>query len=191
MKKLAFFAAVVCLISCCGLNAFGQQAPYYVGPSARAFPGPTIGMSGMNQYCWATFGTNSHMCTTDEFFATARIPSGGNFYLWVQPSVTNCVYDPAPAAGTVPPALVGVAGVYCQEAGASTLVPQSIVFQNCNPGTGTSGAWTANSGTTGTSVWTIQQRGGWTLNNETDCSGTVFPPGVAPGSYYRVACCQY
>ncbi len=183
MKKLAFFAAVVCLISCCGLNAFGQQVTSYVGPSARALPASNICMSGMNQFCWATFGGTSHMCTTDEFFATARIPAGNNFYLWVQPSVTNCVYDQSPPAPLT-------AGVYCQEAGSPTLVPQSNVFQNCPGGSGTSGAWTANSGQNGTSVSSVTQRGGWTLHTDTDCSGTVFPSGAAAGAYYRVACCS-
>lgn len=148
MRKLASIAAVVCLISCCGMNAFGAgAAPRFEGASAGYTNGDRVGQSGMNQECRATYGTTSHMCNADEFFSTAGTGANGAA-LWVQPSVSNCAYD-----GTQ---------VACQEGGASTLVPQSNLFLTC-------GGWTSASGNNGTSA-VYSTATGWTLLTDSDCN---------------------
>jgi hypothetical protein len=117
MRKLALFAAVVCLISCYGMNAFGQSGRY-VGWSSGVTTGDRpAGQAGMNQMCINSFPT-SHMCNVDEFFSTAGTISNGiavanNVQLWVQPALHNCLYDGS------------VNQVTCQEGGTSATVPQS------------------------------------------------------------------
>ena len=105
MRKPAFFAAVVCLISCCGMNAGAQPVeqswgPHYVGPSRAATTGDAGGFISMNQLCKNTYGTPAHMCNVDEFYGTAgatRKTEGVT--LWVRPAFNNCVSSTA--AGTI------------------------------------------------------------------------------------------
>jgi hypothetical protein len=160
MRKMGLFAAVVCLIFCCSLNAFGQNmdGSHYVGPSNGFTTGARLGgLGGMNNLCRATVN-GAHMCNVDEFISTAALGSS-NVQLWVQPVLHNCLYD------------ASLPGVTCQEAGASELVPQTNLFQTC-------AAWTMGSGSTGTSV-TFTNAAGWTLDTESDCS-----------ALHRAACCS-
>jgi hypothetical protein len=150
MKKLTLLAAVVCLISFYGMDAFGQTAiTKYVGPSSTqitggARPGQA---GGMNQQCIAAYGTGAHMCTVDEFYITAGTSTNGA-QQWVQPVLHNCVFD-----GTQ---------VMCQEAGASQSVPEANYYFTC-------GGWTLSSGDLGTTV-AYSTQAGWVLNVEADCS---------------------
>jgi hypothetical protein len=162
MRKMALLAAVVCLISCYGMNAFAQTAPHFIGSSAASVKGAHFGQAGMNQACINTFGgtagtiANTHMCSTDEFFNTAGL-GGNGVLLWIQPALHNCVSD-------------GLQ-VTCQEAGAPAVVPESNVFLTC-------GQWTQSTGLTGTAA-IFGTNTGWTLVTGADCSQS-----------HRVACCQ-
>ena len=96
MKKLALFVAVVCLISCFGMNAHAQTTTSgFVGLSVGSTNGARSGQPGMNQMCLNKF-VNSHMCTADEFFGTAGLSANQTpVQLWVQPVPHNCVFDSA------------------------------------------------------------------------------------------------
>jgi hypothetical protein len=150
MRKLALFAAVVCLISFCSMDAFAQLAiTKFVGPSSTqiaggARPGQA---GGMNQQCIAVYGSGAHMCTTDEFFLTAGSSTNGA-QMWLQPAVHNCWFD-----GTQ---------TLCQEAGAAQAVPEANAYFTC-------GNWTVSSGDLGTTA-SYMGATGWVLNVEADCS---------------------
>jgi hypothetical protein len=160
MRKVALFATVVCFIFCYSLNAVGQQVPRYVGPSTAYTEGAARGYTGMNQFCQTAYGLSAHMCNVAEFFSSAGTSGKGN-QLWVQPALSNCVYDADPS----------VAAVMCQEAGSPTLVPTANLYITC-------GAWASSTlGAAGTSVL-YDNINGWTLVTDTDCSTKV-----------RVACC--
>jgi hypothetical protein len=118
MRKLALLAAVVCLVSCCGINAqaqlYGAPVPgVYVGPSS----GTTTGAAGgglphMNSLC-ANYGSRAHMCTSAEFFQSAQFTAAqagelGGKGMWIEPSVHDCMYL---VGGTVLCLVVGVFGL--------------------------------------------------------------------------------
>ena len=150
MRKLAFFAAVVCLISCYGMDAFGQTlTTRYMGPSNNANTGGARPgqAGGMNQACITAYGNTAHMCTVDEFFGSAGT-ANNNLQLWIQPAVHNCVFE-----GTQ---------VTCTEAGTSQPVPEANLYFTC-------GNWTLSSGDLGTTVEFVKGSG-WVLNVEADCS---------------------
>ena len=162
MRKLALFAAVVCLISCCSMDAFAQAVvgtSRYIGYSAAlANGGNRTGLAGgMNYACIATYGTGAHMCTTDEFFATAGI-SVNTLQIWVQPSLRNCVYNS------------NLGQTMCEESGEDAPVPESNLYQTC-------GGWTLPVGNLGTTV-TYGTTTGWVLQTNADCS-----------QLHRIACC--
>jgi len=104
MRKLALFAAIVCLISCYGMNANGQAIvtqPSFVGASVSVTNGDAAGITGMNQLCKQTFGSPAHMCTWDEFYHSAGTLSvtppspvprlaNGSLGLWASASWHNC-----------------------------------------------------------------------------------------------------
>ncbi len=173
MRKLALFAAVVCLISCYGMNAnAGNGTTYvYVGNSTSTV-GARSGLAGMNQTCRNTIA-GSRMCTADEFFGSIGIPSSqtnqGATMLWVQPSLNNCVYDPSQSA------------TMCMETG--LLPPASSTTWPFEPATtlGVNCAvWTSKLGTdTGTVVsFTTGASGGWETTTDV-CSNS-----------HKVACCK-
>ena len=120
----------------------------------------------MNQVCrnTASFGATAHMCTADEFFRSAGIPSSlTTSQLWVQPSLSNCVYQ-------------STGEIMCQEAGLSTgaFDTPTNLYNNCSAWTSTTVTGTSVLFTTGTAATT-----GWQLVSDTDCSKA-----------HRVACCK-
>ncbi len=149
MRKMGLFAAVVCLIFCCSLNAVGQNidGSHFVGAPGLTSGARPGGLAGMNSLCRNTYAGTAHMCNVDEFFSTAVV-GGAGAQFWVQPVLHNCLYD------------ASLPGVTCQEAGATELVPQTNLFQTCS-------AWTSSSGA-GTSVL-YETATGWTLETATDC----------------------
>jgi hypothetical protein len=151
MRKLVLFAAVVCLISCYGVNAFGQNVRYVQSPPTK-FAANHGGLTGMNQTCINNYGGTAHMCTTSEFFATAFAPGAGAvFNAWVQPALHDCYSDPNNGGD-----------IYCLEGGSSTPVPVSNLTMDCSGWSSTSGDGTAASYNSTT---------GWTLVNPTCISG--------------------
>ena len=144
MRKSALLAAVVCLISCYSINAFGQRVVRYVGPSSLATKGAHAGEAGMNQMCRNTFNGNARMCHVDDFFYSAGIGTSEGQQLWVQPSLSNCVNDGSQ--------------VMCQEAGVAIApVPEANwILDTCSTWTvsapGSNGATVLYSNTTG---WTL------------------------------------
>jgi hypothetical protein len=97
MRKTALLAAVVCLISCYGMNAFGQTS-HYVGASSTITNGAAGGTARMNTLCVNTFGAAAHMCNVDEFIETS--PLAGKAGLWAQPKFNNCYVDSTTFAAT-------------------------------------------------------------------------------------------
>lgn len=167
MRKLALFAALVCLISCFGMNAFGQTGSYVgITPPSAAYKGnPTGGLAGLNSSCSSSF-SGSHMCTTTEFFATVSfIPGAPPLTVWVQPAVHDCFNDITNPDSTAN-------SIYCQEGGSSSTVPVSNLFINCD-------GWSSSSasGTGTAATYTTPTR--WTLVYSASCN-----------TARRIACCK-
>ncbi len=97
MRKMALLAAVVCLISCYGMNAFGQTS-HYVGSSSVTTTGLAGGPARMNTLCSKTYGAAAHMCNVDEFIGTS--PLAAKKGLWAQPKFNNCYVDPTTSTAT-------------------------------------------------------------------------------------------
>ena len=115
MRKPALFAAVVCLISCYGMNAFGASAvPRYLGASTLFTNGANAGQTGMNQACRTTYGVTAHMCRADEFFSSAGT---GKITAY------NCGSNPLLATACPMGPRLRV-----RKAGRLTLVPESNLF---------------------------------------------------------------
>ncbi len=111
MRKLALPAAFVCLISFYAMSADAQTwsgsvaAYHYVGYTVVKTTGAAGGVAGMNELCQGKFGTTAHMCTAGEYFSTSGTAKGtATVSKWVQPSVSNCYYNPS----TNPPVLCEV-----------------------------------------------------------------------------------
>jgi hypothetical protein len=154
MKKLTWFATVLCLICCYSMNAFGAEAGAYLGFTSATVLGAAGGQTGMNQACVQKYGLGTRICTVDEFFNGARNNSSSNAQLWVQPVLHNCLYDQT----------AGVEAVMCTEAGVNNTVPESNLYNTCN-------GWTSSVGLTGTSVlFTSGVAGGWATVTDSDCS---------------------
>jgi hypothetical protein len=143
MRKPAFFAAVVCLISCCGMNADAQPVQqswgaHFVGPSRASTTGDAGGFISMNQLCKNTYGTPAHMCNVEEFYSTAGATrKSEGLTLWVRPAFSNCVFSTAAPAGTI-----------CIEEGAAAGSPATL-------GATCSGWTSAAPGSVGTTVNTF------------------------------------
>ena len=151
MRKLALLAAVVCLISCWGMNAEAQTTGVYQGVSNASTTGANQGRPHMNVLCQNTYGASAYMCTVDEFFSTAGSVTGTAPHLWIQPVLHNCVYDGAQTM--------------CQEAGLSTpFESATTLYTTCS-------AWTSATGD-GTSV-IFKSGTGWELMNETPCNSSL------------------
>ncbi len=90
MRKMALLTAVVCLISCYGMNAFGQTS-HFVGPSKGTTNGAASGPNHMNNMCSSTYTVAAHMCNVEEFVLTAAL--GANKAMWAQPRFSNCYAD--------------------------------------------------------------------------------------------------
>ena len=167
MRKPAFFAAVVCLISCCGLNANAQPVEqswgaHFVGPSRAATTGDAGGVISMNQLCKNTYGTPAHMCNVDEFYRTAGVTRRAvGTTLWVQPAFGNCVFITTPSPGTV-----------CLEQGTAAASPATLAA--------TCSGWTSAAGSLGTTVNTFTIAPNVGVTNITEACDTLLP----------VACCS-
>lgn len=163
-KLLVLLAATVCMISYCGMNAFGQQASYYyyAGNSAKTAASPKNGggLAGMNSLCRSSFGKESHMCGSDEFFASAPIPSSKSQTVWIQPALHDCFFN-------------GLK-VVCQEGGSPTLVTQDQAWA-CQDNAGD--PWTSTSSSNYGTTANYSSATGWQLT-KTPCNGS-----------YPVACC--
>ncbi len=167
MRKQAFFAAVVCLIFCCGMNADAQPVeqswgPHFVGPSRASTTGDAGGFISMNQLCKNTYGTPAHMCNVDEFYSTAgasRKTEG--LTMWVRPAFGNCVFS------TSPP------GTVCIEEGTAAASPATL-------GATCSGWTSAAAGSVGTTVNTFTIGPAVGVTNVTEACDANLP----------VACCS-
>jgi hypothetical protein len=133
MRKLALFATFVCLISCYGMNAFGQTSRF-VGPGGKT-DGAAGGKIAMNTKCITVYA-GSHMCTVEEFVETAWLPASNRLVMWAQPSFSNCYYDPGASAAT------------CYEKGLGWASPSDI-SSDCNEWQSTSGSGTVVSNIAG------------------------------------------
>jgi hypothetical protein len=165
-KLLALLAATVCMISYSGMNAFGQLASYYyyVGNSAKTAASPKGGggLAGMNSLCRSGFGKEAHMCSADEFFASASIPSSKTQTVWIQPALHNCLNN-----GTE---------IVCQEGGSPSLVTQDMAWA-CQDNAGD--PWTSTSSSNYGTTAVYSSATGWQLT-KTPCSDKSYP----------VACCS-
>ncbi len=149
MRKVAFFAAVVCCIFYFSVNALAQNTqPRYVGMTNGVTTGGS-GQTWMNQMCIATWGVNAHMCNTDQFFGTAGLKSAAaGRYLWVQPVLHNCVSNGS--------------DILCTEAGSPVLVDQSTNFTSCD-------AWSTTSSAVKGATVLYDPSTGWTLQTTVTC----------------------
>ncbi len=150
MRKLALFATFVCLISCYGMNAFGQISRY-VGPSAGAgnlTDGAAGGKIGMNTKCYVSY-PGSHMCTVEEFVETEWFPAANKFVMWAQPSFNNCYVD-------------GTGAATCYEKGLGWAIP-SAISSDCNEWRSTSGNGT---------VVSNQPASGYSVSDSEPCTNS-------------------
>lgn len=172
MRRLALLIAVVCLISCHGMNAEAAEptwstgtvsASHYVGPSKSTTVGSTNGRVGMNAICQKTFGATAHMCNTDEFFETAAFSvTSPPPEMWINPVFQACVFDP------------NLNYVACRVGWTALLVQQGAWVQTCND-------WTSNSDSVyGLAITTA-------LVSIEDFYVTVAP--LTCGFAHPVACC--
>src|SRR5208283_3574614 len=172
MSKMAFFAAVICLISCCGMNADAQPVeqswgPHYVGPSRATTTGDAGGVISMNQLCKNTYGTPAHICNVDEFYRTAGVTRRAvGTTLWVQPAFGNCVFITTPSPGTT----------VCLEQGTAAASPATLAA-TCSGWTSAAAGPGAPFGTT-VNTFTIGPTVG--VTNITEACDTFLP----------VACCS-
>jgi hypothetical protein len=148
MRMLALFAAIVCLISCYGMDANGQTEVQssFVGASLSVTNGTAGGIIGMNQLCKESWGASAHMCTWDEFYHSAgtlnptppspvpKLPNGA-LGLWASTSWHNCFFSTAASK------------LECQESDTdSWVVPPAPLAANCS-------LWSSNaSGASGSAV---------------------------------------
>lgn len=149
MRNLALFAAVVCLISCYGVNAFGQTS-HYIGASKGSTNGAASGITHMNSMCANTFTAAAHMCDVDEFIRTS--PMAGRAALWAQPKFTNCYVDPTTQTAT------------CYENGLGWDTPSAI--------SATCDGWQSKSGT-GTIVSSLSTSG-FNVSDTEPCSNVHY-----------------
>jgi len=179
MRKLALFAAIVCLISCYGMNANGQAIvtqPSFVGASVSVTNGDAAGITGMNQLCKDAFGSSAHMCTWDEFYYSAGtlpqappspVPAlpNGSLGLWASTSWHNCYFS---------------SKLECQASDtASWVQPPAPLSANCS-------VWSSRaSGATGSAVIIQIQRGVFSQSVLSQSFGFVPCATVMP-----VACCS-
>jgi len=127
MRKLTLMAAIVWLISSCGMNADGQTTVQSWGSHFVGAGGPTTGAAGtlvgMNDLCQSVYGPDAHMCTVDQFFfsaSTTTVVATHNNTFWAQPSLHDCVYESSTKQVT------------CRETGVSGRQPESAMFQICD-----------------------------------------------------------
>ncbi len=163
MRKLALFTTVVCLISFYYMHAHAQQQAawdttvqgyHYVGATTTKYFGGPGGRTVMNSRCQPVYGPTAHMCDVDEFFSTSNLPApAGTTTLWVQPKLSNCVYNTA---------------IVCQEAG-FTGTAGSGGFTPADELNVTCTEWTDLNGTAGTTVQGTRSVG-WLTNNLAPCN---------------------
>ncbi len=164
MRMLTLFTAVVCLISCYSMSAYGQTSQY-VGPSASTTDGAASGPLGMNDLC-ASYGTTAHMCTAEEFLKTAHT-TGTVSAMWAREELTNCV----PVAGVVWCQIVGTHDFWVNiPAKPNTSTTLLDTLQDCNKWQSSASSFT-----------------GLVVNNLPTTNGTV--TSVACSETLPVACC--
>jgi hypothetical protein len=159
MRKMALLVAVVCLISCYGMNAFGQTS-HYVGPSAGTTNGAAGGPIRMNNMCSTTYSATAHMCNVDEFVQTASLAQ--NKALWAQPKFTNCYAESTSFAS-------------CYENGLGWDTP-SAISASCNE-------WRSVSGTAGTLTGTVVSNlssSGFSVSDTEPCSNVHYVACCSP-----------
>ncbi len=172
MRTLAFFGAVVCLISCYGMNAYAQPVeqslgPHFVGASRAATTGDAGGVISMNQLCKSSFGNPAHMCNVDEFYSTAgasRKTEG--LTMWVLPAFGNCVFATTPTP----------ASTICLEQGTAAASPATL-GATCSGWTSAAAGSGAPLGTTVNTFVTGPTVG---VTNVTEACDAILP----------VACCS-
>ena len=80
MRKFALLAAVILFVSCYVVNANAAgptwttgivQSEHYVGVTTVDTTGNGAGEVGMNYLCQNQFGATAHICTAENYFATA------------------------------------------------------------------------------------------------------------------------